>query len=202
MSKKTMLAIAVSAFATLAIPATASAVWQEHGVNLAQNAQIQFTGQFHLAGEWGTVRCQTDGAMTLIAGQTTASVTSFGVDLTKANSTVTQECEIDENLGAFGCTDVASMTVEGLPWTAHAVNTQTIAITSGTIQIHLHSHGVFCPKTIQLTPGTWNLNMSTAQTWTTAQLSGTVQTHLSFGSQNSTATGHQFITPSGRYGVA
>jgi hypothetical protein len=195
----TILAVATAALVTFAIPATASANWQHHNTPLQANANIQFTGQFRVQSEMA-FECQIDATATLIAGQTTASVTAFGVDLTEAGSTVTSRCFINSTLEAFGCTDVAQVTVEGLPWTAHATNTQTIAVTTGIIQYHLHG-GIFCPKTIQLTPGTVNINTSSAATWTTGQLSGQLLAHGSV-QQNVSIAGHGLVTPSGRYGVA
>jgi hypothetical protein len=199
--KAMMLAVAAAALVAFAIPATASANWQDHSATLQQNANIQVTGQARFQGESiGAIECQTDASATLIAGQTTASVTAFGVDLTEAGSTVTSKCFVNSTLEAFGCSDVAQVTVEGLPWTAHATNTQTIAVTTGTIQNHLHG-GIFCPKTVQLTPGTVNINTSTAGTWTTGQLSGQLLGHGSV-QQNVAISGHGLVTPSGTYGVA
>lgn len=198
--KAIMLAVAAAAIAAMAIPASASAAWTHHNTHLAQNAQIQVTGQAHFEGEEiGGVACQTDAQATLLAGQTTATVTNFGVDLTEAGSTVTSKCSVNAELAFFGCTDVGQVTVDGLPWTAHATNTQQIAVTTGTIQNHLHG-GIFCPKTIQLTPGTVNINTSTAGTWTTGELEGQLLGHGAV-QQNVNITGHGTVTPSGTYGV-
>lgn len=202
MKKITAIAMAVAALLALAIPMSASARWQHHNQDLQQNAQIQTTGQFGWEGEEaGAIHCQIDTRSTLLAGQTTASVTQFEVDLTEAgNPTPTQKCQVGPVYESFGCTDVSQLTVAGLPWTSHATNTQQVAMTTGTIQYHLHG-GIFCPKTVQLTPGTVNLNMSSAGTWTTNQLSGQLAAHGPI-QQNVIVTGHWFITPSGTYGVA
>jgi hypothetical protein len=199
--KAMMLAVAAAALVAFAIPATASARWQHHNTALQQNANTQLTGQFRFQGESiGAVECQTDTTATLIAGQTTASVTAFGVDLTEAGSTVTSKCFVNSTLEAFGCSDVAQMTAGGLPWTAHATNTQTITVTTGLVQTHVHG-GIFCPKTVQLTPGTVNINTSTAGTWTTGQLSGQLLGHGSV-QQNLAISGHVILAPSNTYGVA
>jgi hypothetical protein len=195
------LAVAAAALVAFAIPATASAVWQEHQTNLQSNADVQTTGQARFQGEsLGAVECQVDATASLISGQTTARVNQFSVDLTEAASTVTKKCFVNPTLESFGCTDVAQVTVEGLPWTAHATNTQQIAVTTGTIQTHIHG-GLFCPKTIQLTPGTVNINTSSAGTWQTGTLSGQLLGHGSV-QQNANISGHGTATPGNRYGVA
>jgi hypothetical protein len=201
MKKITTVVMAAVALLAMADPAGASAQWQHNHVNLTQNAQVQLTGQFGLVSqEVGGVECQIDATMQLLAGTTTANVTNFGVDLTEAGSTVTSKCRVDSTTESFGCTDVAQVTVAGLPWTAHAVSTQTIAITTGTIQFHKHG-GIFCPKTKQFTPGTIHVTTSTANTWTTGQLSGSLIAHHGV-TAPSTANAHVTITPAGTYGVA
>lgn len=200
MKRITTMVMGATLFA-LAVPAGASAVWQHHSVNLSQNAQVQLTGQFGLQGEVGGVECQIDATMQLVAGTTTANITSFGVDLTEAGSTVTSKCRVDATTESFGCSDVAQVTVAGLPWTAHAISTQTITITTGTIQFHKHG-GIFCPKTKQFTPGTIHLTTTTAATWTRAEPSGILFAHHGGGSGNGSPQGQLGITPSGTYGVA
>lgn len=200
LKKAMMLAFAAAALAAFVIPATASAVWTKDHVVLQTSDTIQVTGQVSFHGELGTIECQTDATAQLLAGQTTASVKQFEVDLT-SGGTVTDKCSVAGGLAGLGCTDVASMTTEGLPWTAHAVSTTTVSITTGTIQTHLHG-GTFCPKTIQMTPGTLHLTTNTDFTWSTGGITGQLQGHTSFGANNPVAyTSHVLITPSGRYGV-
>lgn len=195
------LIIVASAIAVFMAPAGASGNWQQHSENLFENRQINLTGTFEYHGEIGGVTCQLDSNVTLLHSSTTASVTSFEVDLTEAGSTTTSKCSVDATTAAFGCTDVASMTRQGFPWTAHATSTQRIAITTGTIQFHLHG-GIFCPKTKQLTPDVININMSTAQTWTDGDLEGEVEVHgPPFGSQDVVVTGDVGVSPKGKYGV-
>lgn len=199
--KAMMLAVAAAALVAFAIPATASAKWQEHGSDISQDVPLQVTGTSEFHGEIGGLTCQTDATATLLAGTTTASVTSFGVDLTEAGSTVTSKCSVDSTLASFGCTDVGQVTVAGLPWTGHATSTQRITVTTGTIQNHLHG-GIFCPKTIQLTPGEVDVVTSTTSTWTQGDLEGELEAHSAVGAQDVVITGDGVVTPSGKYGVA
>jgi hypothetical protein len=200
MKRITMLAM-TAALAALMVPATAAAQWQDNHQTLAQNAVIQYTGQYRYQGEAGIVECQMTAAVQLTAGTTTAHVQSFAVDL-EGGGTVTDHCSIGGGYGTLGCTDVSAVTGAGFPWTAHATSTQTIAITTGTIQTHMHG-GFFCPKTMQFTPGTLHLTMSTQNTWSTGELGGLFQVHPSIGSsQTMTITGHGAITPSATYGVS
>jgi hypothetical protein len=137
----------------------------------------------------------------LTAGTTTGHVSSFEVAAT-GSETVTDNCQVGGGLASLGCTDVSSMTAAGFPWTAHASSTQTIAITTGTIQVHIHG-GFFCPKTIQITPGTAHVTTSTANTWTEGQFSGTLQADPSIGSaQNVTISGTGTVTPASQLGVS
>lgn len=200
--KVMMLALAAGALAALMAPAGASATWTKDHQALQENAQIELTGQAAIHGEVGSIECQVRSLMQLTAGTTTAVVTESGVDLKEAGSTVTSKCSISGGLESFGCTDVASSTAAGLPWTAHAVSTQTISTTTGTVQNHLHG-GIFCPKTVQATPGTVLSHLTTQNTWTTGTSSGTLQIHLSNGgSQEVQVTGHGSVGGGGKYGVA
>jgi hypothetical protein len=199
--KVMMLAVAAAALVAFAIPATASANWQDHNTALQANANIQVTGQAKFQGEVGNVECQTVSAVQLTSGTTTADVSTFEVDVT-GTETVTDNCQVGGGLASLGCTDVATVTTAGLPWTAHATSTQTVAVTTGTIQNHLHG-GFFCPKTIQLTPGTVHITTTTASTWTEGQLSGTLQADPSIGSpQNVTVSGTGAVSPTATYGVS
>lgn len=209
LKKAMMLAVAAAALTALVIPAAASAQWQHHTQDantqvhaIQVDKTIQVTGQSRFQGEIGAVECQTDAHAELLAGQTTVTVTQFGVDLTEAGSTVTSKCFVDATLEGFGCTDVSSVTVEigsGNHWIGHATTPTTIDVTTKTIQNHLHG-GIFCPKTIQLTPGTVGITLS-SHTLETGQLHGQLQAHSAVGAQNVTVGGHGVVTPSGTYGI-
>lgn len=197
--KAMMLAVAAAALVAFAIPATASANWQHNHAELGQNANIEVTGQSKFQGEVGNVECQTVAAVQLLAPGTTANVNSFVVDVT-GSETVTDNCQVGGGLASLGCTDVASVTTEGTPWTAHAISSTTVSVTTGTIQNHLHG-GIFCPKTQQLTPGTVHITTTTDGTWTQGQLSGELQVHSSGVTQQVTVTGTGAVSPSGTYGA-
>lgn len=194
----TALIVAVAAFA---LAATASAQWTHNGQHLQQETHVQFTGQLKYQGQLGSVQCWIHGQAALLPGQTTATITSIGIDLT-TGGTVTETCEIDNAKKALGCTGVSLVTFAigpGNHWTAHAVNTTQLAITTNTIQYHLHG-GVFCPKTTQLTPGTISINWA-SDAFGTYQTTGTLQAHSPGGSQSVSITGAGQVTPSGTYGV-
>jgi hypothetical protein len=198
--KVMMLAVAAAALAAFVIPATASAEWTHNHQSLVGNANIEVTGQAKFQGEVGFVECQTKAIAQLTGGTTTADVQAFEVDV-QGTETVTDNCSVGGGLLSLQCTDVSSVTTAGIPWTAHATSTKTVAVTTGTIQNHLHG-GFFCPKTIQLTPGTVHITASTENTWTTGELSGELQADPSIGGpQQVIITGHGTITPSGTYGV-
>lgn len=201
MAKKTMMiAELAGALALLVVPPHASATWTDNHQNLSENRQVEVTGQVKLESQIGAIECQVRSVMQLLAGQTTAQVTVSEIDLTEAGSTVTSKCSVDPTLEGFGCTDVASGTTAGLPWTAHAISTQTIATTTGTAQLHLHG-GLFCLKTLQLTPGTVHSTLTTSNTWTTGSTIGQLQVHQGAGSPLVTIQGHGTVG-TGRYGVS
>jgi hypothetical protein len=197
--KITMLAVGVAAVAALMGPATASAQWTHNHATLGANAAIQLTGQWKFQGEVGNIECQVNAVGQLTAGTTTGHISEFGVDVTGAE-TVTDNCQVGGGLATLGCTDVSSVTSAGFPWGIHLQSTQTIDITTGTIQTHLHG-GFFCPKTDQITPGTLVLHMEQQDTWTQGQITGELQVDPSIGSpQNVTYGGLVSITPGGTYG--
>jgi hypothetical protein len=189
LKKAIILAIAVAAIAAAAIPAAASASWQHHAAQLQANANLQITGQAKFQGEIGWMECQANVVGQLTAGTTTGDVQAFGADVVGSES-VTDHCAVGGGLASLGCTDVASTTAAGLPWTIHATGATTITLTTGTIQGHLHG-GFFCPKTVQITPGTIHISTATEQTVETGQLSGQLQVDPSIGgSQSVTISGH------------
>ena len=196
MKKVAMFATVAAALAGLAIPASASAIWQHNGGTLSQNVQIQNTGTAGFVSGGLGIECQIDSKVKLLAGQTTAEVETFEPDLTEAGSTVTSKCFVTPGLESLGCVDVHSVTPEGLPWSAHALSAQTLAVTFGGFQQHL-SGGLFCPKTTTTTPGT--VHISTAQNpFHTGQLSGTLQTHNP--ALQVQVTGSGTVTPANTYG--
>ncbi|HET9394466.1 MAG TPA: hypothetical protein VFO36_00305 [Nitrospiraceae bacterium] len=198
--KVTIFAIAGAAIAALAIPTTAAAQWTENHQQVTQSSSSVTTGQTKYQGQIGSVECQTVSLAELIGGTTTAQVV-LKTDV-EGQETVTDNCSVGGGLVSVGCTDVKEIVYENEPWTAHATSTQTIAITTGTIITHLHG-GVFCPKTIDVTPGTVHITTSTSNTWTTGQISGALQAMPSTGgNQTMTITGHGTIDPSEITGVA
>jgi hypothetical protein len=96
------------------------------------------------------------------------------------------------------------VTSSALPWTAHKAATNTVTVTTGTIQTHHHG-GFFCPKTVQLTPGTVTLTIPHEQRNTIKEgtLSGELKADPSIGSaQNVTISGSGSLTEgSGTYGT-
>ena len=201
LKKVTMLAVAAAALAALAIPASASAAWQHGAVALEKDETIQLTGDASFTGsEIGSVQCQVKahGHLRVGAPGNLGEITSFGVDLTQEGSTVTSKCKVDEVLEFLGCSDVASVTSTGFPWGVEALSGQTLKVSTGTIQNHLHG-GIFCPKTIQLTPGTVHITTTTSSNWTEGQLSGTLQGDGGV-QQNVTISGQGTVSPSGTFG--
>jgi hypothetical protein len=193
--------IVLSALASaLAIPAPAFATWTKDHQAIHSDAVAQITGEAKFEGEVGWVECQTVATLQLLAETTTATLQTE-IDV-QGLETVTSNCSVGGVLPQVGCTDVKSETLSGLPWTVHAVSTQTLATTTALTTLHLHG-GIFCPKQLLITPGTTHTTTSTSNTWTTGQLSGTLQSD-SGGLQNSPVqiTGHGGVTPSGVSGVA
>jgi hypothetical protein len=200
LKKMTMLVVGAAALVALGVPAGAGAEWTDHNQPLASNVNAQGTGQLKYQGSAGSVECQMVFAAQLTQGTTTAHISSYEVDVTGTES-VTDNCSVGGGTVALGCTDVEFVTTAGLPWIAHATSTQTIAVTTGTIQFHLEG-GFFCPKTKQFTPGTMHITLTTQSTWSQGQLSGGLQADPSIGSSETmTASGTVSITPSGTYGV-
>lgn len=198
--RKIAIAAVACALAGLTVPASAFAIWQHHSEALAKDANVQYTGQLQLTGIVGSATCQIVAEAQLLAGQTTAQVNKFEVDPVQ---TPTNECHVNEKLSKLGCTDVKKISSFGFPWTAHATSKQTIAITSGIIEFHLHGQGVFCPYVLQLAPGTVHLTMTTQSTWTDGTIQGQLSMDLSTGStQPGVLFGTGKLTPSGTYGVA
>lgn len=200
MKTVTTLLVAASAMMALAIPSAASAQWQHNHGAMEENPQVQFTGQFKAEGAFGILACQVDVRFTLLANTTTAAVEGFEVDQTESGTTVTDKCSVDITLETLDCDDIGGLTTEGLPWVAHGVTAQTLAVTTGAIQYHLDG-SIFCPKTIQLTPGTFHLGANSAKTWSTGVLSGQQKIHAPGGTQNATINGHWSMTPSATYGI-
>lgn len=202
--KLTVLAVAVAALAALAIPASASANWQHNGGLLLENKTIEIETQLSLQSEVGSIKCGMWIHADLLAQQTTATVTNVAVNLLKGG-TVTDTCSVGGGLTGLGCIDVGSLTVDIGPddhWTAHGNGTRNIAITTDTMQAHLHG-GMLCPKTIQITPSTINF-VPEKEAFGTGELQGTVQTHLSApmaGEKPAIVTGHGNVIPAGTYGV-
>jgi cell division septation protein DedD len=200
MRKKMMLTVAMAALAMMILPAAAAAQWTNNDATLATNARVPTTGQARFQGEAvGAVECQVAAEAQLTAATTTGH-TQFEVD-TRAGATSTEACSVAGPLASLGCTDVSSVTIEGLPWTFHATSTQTVSVTTGTIQTHLHG-GIFCPKTQQLTPGTVHITTSTQNTWNTGQLSGTLKAHSGGVESQVNIIGHGALIPLVTTGIA
>jgi hypothetical protein len=199
LKKMTMLVVGAAALVALGVPAGASAQWTDNHATLAANAAFQLTGQWKFQGEVGSVECQVTSAGQLTSGTTTGNLQSFAVD--QANGkTVAENCTIGGGLVIVGCTTVSSVTSAGFPWGIHLQSTQTIDITTGTMQNHLNG-GMFCPKTLQLTPGTVVLHMEQQDTWTQGQITGELPVDPSIGRpQNAIYSGVVSITPGGTYG--
>jgi hypothetical protein len=199
MIRKLMMLAFAAALVAFAIPATASAQWTKHTQTLQQNDNVQITGQTKFQGGIGNVECQTVADQQLLAGQTTATLQGIQVDVT-GQETVTDNCVVGGGLASLGCTDVASVTSAELPWIAHGTSGQTGSLTTGTIQYHLHG-GIFCVKTMQLTPGTVHMTTAQQDHWTQGQLSGELQVHSGQTKQNVTVSGTGSITPALTYGA-
>ena len=169
---------------------------QQTPVLLPENELGQGTGQFKFQGEVGSAECQVVSNTILEAGTTTGQA-QFDVDNGGAANDE-EKCSVGGGLLSLGCTDVEQVTVAGA-FVKHAVETKTIDITTGTIQTHL-TGGVFCPKTVQLTPGTLHLQF-TQEWFHTYHLSGTLQAHLPSVTVQVQISGEGTITPAHKYGI-
>jgi len=128
MFKKMMLAgsMALAALA-FAIPVSgASANWTHEGSPLASDAAVTFTGaaNFNLEGSATGAHANVDIGVTLKAGTTTATVTSFK----------DTNCTGTGALNGLRCTG----TPIGLPWDAHIVG-DNITITKFELDTHYYS---------------------------------------------------------------
>jgi len=179
-----MLAMAVALVAAFALPAGASAsLWKDHAQVLAQNAQLQLTGNAKFSGGLGSVDCQTTSQLTATAGTGTGNVTQFEPDLDEANSTVTSKCKTG---GFLVACQVHQVEATGLPWVVHNETTR-VEITSG--DIHFGLTGGFCPAqngtvtTVNAAKGhTVTATPNQPKTVSSFTLSGNVEVHLYNGS--------------------
>jgi len=204
MKKIIMLAMAAAVVAAFAVPAAASAsLWKHHKQVLAQNAQIQLTGNAKFSGGLGSVDCETTSQLTATAGTGTGKVTQFQPDLDQVGSTVTSKCTAGGFLVA--CQVHSSQATIPVPagWEIHN-ETSRIEITSG--DIHIGMTGGFCPAQAgTVTPvNTSKEHTVTAtpdqpKTMSSFILSGKVEVHLynnsqtPFRSETATVTGSQNI---------
>lgn len=198
----TMLAVMAGVLAMSTAPTGASAQWQEWNggnprpIQTDETVQVTATTVFH--SQIGDIECQTVSSTQLLAGQTTANVTSFGIDVT-AGEQATDNCLLTNGLLIIGCTDVASFT-GALPWTAHATGSTSITVETDFIQVHMHG-GIFCPKTFQITPGELVLTVGPELKWSTGTLAGGLTVDGGGYVKDFVITGEVHVTPSGTYGT-
>jgi hypothetical protein len=189
--------MAMTVWAALSLPSSASAVWQDDHETLQENADIQLVGQFKYQDEeeitWA--ECQVVIQAQLTAGTTTAHVKSFDV------AEFPEKCKVSWVTEVYGCKKITAIT-ESLPLTVHATGTRDLTVLKGFTQYHMEG-GVICPKTMSGTPGSLFVQFNTEGTWATGSISGGQAIDwpprepmgISF-------QGLVTILPSGTYGVA
>jgi hypothetical protein len=175
--KTTVLAMALSVVAAMALPGTASAVWKHHNTAIQQDVQIGLTGTYGFQSESGGSSCQITSAIKFFAGQTTGQVESFGPHPTNATTNCTTS-------GGLSQCQVETEQPTNLSWPVHTTGTAqtpTIQITFGDIHTDLIKKNLFClyehstwtggSLTIHATPASGN-------TVTAFTISGSTQGHL------------------------
>lgn len=115
MKRLMLLAVAAAAVVAFAVPAAASAEWTKESEPLTENEHVTFSGpaNFQIPGTFGW-EWEMSLGLTLIAGTTTAEVTSY------ADS----NCKGTLGFAGLSCTGEG----RNLPWIAH-VKGETIQIT-------------------------------------------------------------------------
>ncbi len=171
MIKKIMvLAVAASAVAAVAVPASAPASWLHHGTPIQQDVQLGLTGQTRFQGALGGVECQVTSRLKLFAGQTAGTVETYAFHPTND----TANCK---GLGGLAFCQYHSVSPTGLPWTMHAVEDKGTPKTMTTgVTVTAQSTGGFCPmKHTALTSGSVLSTPNQANTVSSMQVSGNVQ---------------------------
>lgn len=168
--KATILSLAISALAAMALPQAAPATWKHHNTAIQQNISGTVTGNARFQGSLGGIECQATATALFFAGQTTGQIESYGAD--PVNETT--NCK---GLGGLAFCQVHNWTATELPWTLHTGAESTIVITSG--QTHAQFTGAFCPvKSSITTPGTVTVTPNQPNTISSGQLSGTLEQHM------------------------
>jgi hypothetical protein len=185
MSKTKVLTIGlVCIAASLAIAALASAELLHSGKKLKENAQIETTGKFNLAGATFGIDCnQVDTTIDLDATTGDMQATTYKVTEPTKNCTVTGE------LATTGC-QVESVTPTGLPWTGVVV-LENVVWADATIDYTLTCSKVLAVK------GEMTSTPDQAEAIHTLFPSGTMASNLG----EVEVSGELAVTPSGTYGI-
>jgi hypothetical protein len=187
MSKMKVLAIGLVCIgASLAIAALASAELLHNGKKLKENAQIETTGKFNLAGATSGVDCnKVHTTIDLDATTEDLKATTYKVTEPTKNCTVTGE------LATTGC-QVESVTATGLPWTGVVVpETERVVWVDVTIDYTLT-----CSKVLAV-EGEMTSTPDQAEAIHTLFPSGTMASNLG----EVEVSGELAVTPSGTYGI-
>ncbi len=186
--KITVLAMALGAMAGLALPASASAAWQDHQVPIQQNVQFGLTGNVRFETGLGGAECQFTIRALLQPGTTGVAET-----FTPHPTSETANCK---GLGGYAFCQVHNLTPQAPNWTIHtgqAATTQVtvdgggqVTITSGashqdilitTQSITSQATGSFCPGSeATITPGTIAAFPNQPNTFSSVQLNGILAT--------------------------
>lgn len=206
---RTMMLLALAAIAAVAfaIPAVASANWNESGVAITESvgkmqtqwskegtpltseATITLGGSLNHGG--GADCTATSGALTLNPGST-GGVTEFAI--------VPSSCTVTSSMRALGCTKVASVSANSLPWSVKAVETggnRNLEI-EGVSLTYKYEGTSLCSKGITGTlSGNATAIPNNSGSISSLSLSGTMM----HGGTKVAVSGTQIVKPAGQYGI-